>query len=703
MFKHAQAVWPHGMEREKNLAVCFIIDLESLYDCKLYITASTFYRLFVNGTFVSFGPARAAQGYARVDVVELGRFHHPHSHNSIRIEVVGYYCHSLSTCLSPSFLCAEIRNADTVIAYTGRDFTAYQMHQKEQCVQRYSVQRHFGEVWNRTHKELPLGTPQPISEQPVFLPRVAPYPHYEDLLCEATHSSGTFAFDETLPYHTTRYSWADRPSYWGFFEEDDIQEKPFVFIQRQRQTKQADSRLLPLVLQSGAYALFDFSRISCGFLQFSATASEGTKIVIGFSEYCERETFTFTEMNCQNVLQYTLAAGDNHEISFEPYTLRFAVVMVVHGSMTLSQFGIKTFCRDMTKAKKVTLADPRHQKLYDAAARTFSHNAVDIFTDCPSRERAGWLCDSYFMGCAEHFFMGEVPVEEAFLENYRLCRTAHLPKGMLPMCYPSDIKLQNDGDGLFIPQWCMWYVLEVSEYLTIRNSSADASLFRDSVMGIVRWLSQFENEDGLLEDLPSWNFVEWSTANAWTKNVNYPTNFLYAGVLSAVYQLYGEKALLEKSRRIAEKTAERSFDGVMFTDNAVRNCNGILENTGNSSEACQYYAILFGNVDLQAEKFVRLQQSIYNGFADGAPDGRDFVPVNAFIGLYLRLKALLKLEEYDLLLDNVVDFFGEMADLTGTLWEYRQRKGSFDHGFASYAAYAMCQALQRKECAAESI
>ena len=38
----------------------------------------------------------------------------------------------------------------------------------------------------------------------------------------------------------------------------------------------------------------------------------------------------------------------------------------------------------------------------------------------------------------------------------------------------------------------------------------------------------------------------------------------------------------------------------------------------------------------------------------------------------------------------IKDFFGEMIDLTDTLWEYRpsRRKGSYDHGFASYAVVA---------------
>ena len=68
--------------------------------------------------------------------------------------------------------------------------------------------------------------------------------------------------------------------------------------------------------------------------------------------------------------------------------------------------------------------------------------------------------------------------------------------------------------------------------------------------------------------------------------------------------------------------------------------------------------------------------------------------VNAFIGAYLRLEALLKMGQKELVLSDIRSFFGQMSEHTGTLWEYRQEKGSKDHGFASYALVAMEAALQ---------
>ena len=80
---------------------------------------------------------------------------------------------------------------------------------------------------------------------------------------------------------------------------------------------------------------------------------------------------------------------------------------------------------------------------------------------------------------------------------------------------------------------------------------------------------------------------------------------------------------------------------------------------------------------------------VKNSFASFDTTGRGFVPVNAFIGLYLRIWLLMKLGERDLLRANIKEFFGGMVRKTGTLHEYKQKKGSYDHGFASFAAIAI--------------
>lgn len=687
-FEKALPVFAKGCERKLNYYLTLRAEAESLLGSMLCITACSFYRLSVNGSFVAFGPARAAKGYTRVDEIPLSAYDNG-GVNEIVIEVAGYYCKSLSAVRQPSFVIAELRKEGKAILYTGRDFCAYRSVNRLQNTERFSGQRHFGEIWDFSVEPFLSENRVELAVQKnnvKYLPRVAPMADTELIFANGYGSMGRFYHDELLPCRNNRYSFEIDANEWGAFPEEDIPFKPFRWVQKQRLEKQEAGGIFPKVLSAGEYVIVDMGQIECGFPYFELRACEDSDVVLAFSESSKPDTFEFMDINMQPVIEYLFSANARRKVmSFEPYTCKVAIFMVKKGKVELSSVGVRRFVFDR-KAIRGRKISGELAKIYDAAVTTFLHNTLDIYMDCPSRERAGWLCDSYFTGKVEYFFTGKSDVESAFLENYRLYKNdGELPLGMLPMCYPSNIP---NNERQFIPQWCMWYILEVRDHI-LERGGRDAELFKKSILGILDFLKKYENKDGLLQDLPNWNFVEWSAANEWVKNVNYPTNFLYAEVLRAADELYELPELREKGDEVSRITCKLSFDGEVFIDNAVFDADGILKNTENSSEAGQYYALLFGKVDIELPKYKKLKKHILEGFSNFDTAGRGFVPVNAFIGFYLRILVLMKLGCRDRLAEDIKTFFGGMVESTGTLWEYADGRGSRDHGFASFAAVAI--------------
>ncbi|MBQ9805472.1 MAG: hypothetical protein IJW49_03035 [Clostridia bacterium] len=695
MFMKAKPIFPKGRSTELNRFAAFRTTLPSLRGARLHITAATFYRVFVNGTFVAFGPARTAANYARVDALDLDPYH-VDGKNEIYVEVIGYACRSISTVYQPSFLCAEVVSRGRVLAFTGRDFTATLPDTKLQKVMRYSVQRHFSEVWD-LHAEA-LATAEKEVETEIlplnltYLPRTAPYPYYADIALTESCSRGTLSTDTAKPPKEKLFSFV--PSeYWGHFEDDSILYRPYEWVYGQAQTKTAGGEKLPVSLGENEYAIFDLSRIETGFLFLDATAQKECDLIIGFSEDGCPDRFEYTDMSGYHALEYLLPADRQSQVmTFEPYVYRWLIVCVKKGAVTLNKLGVKVFQNDVSKVEIPQELSPELQSLYHAAIRTYAHNAVDVYSDCPSRERAGWLCDSYFTAKTEYELFGSTAVEDAFLENYRLyVGNGDLPEGMIPMCFPADVP--DAGRGKYIPQWSMWFVIELEEYLHKRNRAVYKDLFLPRVQGLLDFYARYENEDGLLEKLPSWNFVEWSVANNWTLDVNYPTNFLYAQVLESASRIMGDENLLRRANEVRAKTIEQSFNGKVFLDHAVRDENGKLVRLDDCSEACQYYAILFGGFDINDARYAELKHLVTVEFTPDRTSHPEIHPVNAFIGAYLRLEALIKMKENQLLLRDAVGFFGHMGQTTETLWEYRQPHGSRDHGFASYALVAIRRAL----------
>ena len=684
MFKKAVPVYAENLSDKMNTHIMLKEDISSLVGCIVKITASSFYKLYVNDTFVAFGPARTAKGYARVDRFELSSYDNG-KQNQIRIEVVGYNCSSYYTPKQPSFVICEIEKDDEVIVYTGRNFLAYVMNGYIQKTRRFSGQRCFTEVKDFRFENTPVRLAEVPS--PIFLDRVVPYPSYNKINTDKILSGGVFIFDSNADTNAWKFDGGNAED-WGFFDEEKLDYSPFTFVKSLKQTKTFEGGCLPKTLSEGEYLIIDLDKIEVGFVKLLLKANYQSDIVVAFSEYLTSDVFEFGKIDCENVLEYVMPEGEYNIESFDVYAMRYLAVFVKSGEIELKNVGLKAYEFNTYNIDRPDYNDEKLKTIYDAAVRTFAHNAVDLYTDCPSRERAGWLCDSYFTAKTEYFLTGKSDVEKAFLENYRLFENdGKLPEGVLPMCYPSDVPMRDK----FIPQWNMWYVLEVEEFLLKRSTDTDKELFRSSVIGIADFLSLYENGDGLLEKLPEWNFVEWSKANEWTQDVNYPTNFLYAELLDAVYRLYGNEEYKQKAEIVRKKTAELSFNGEVFTDNAVRNANGVLENTNNISETCQYYAVLFGKIDLNDQKYSALKNHIENGFKDFK---EEYAPINAFIGFYLRMLVLLNMEKYDLLLSDIKDFFYNMAKTTGTLWEYKEGLGSRDHGFASFVAYVIDKAVK---------
>lgn len=234
----------------------------------------------------------------------------------------------------------------------------------------------------------------------------------------------------------------------------------------------------------------------------------------------------------------------------------------------------------------------------------------------------------------------------------------------------------------------MWFVLELEEYIKRSGDCAFAERAKSRVYGLIQYFATFENEYGLLEKLEKWVFVEWSRANDpdVVQDVNFPTNMLYARMLQIAGRLYGDSALLEKSQKLQETIRQRSFNGLFFTDNERRTAHG-LENPGNITEVCQYYAFFMGTADKRT--YPELWQTLVQKFgphraADCCPD---VAPANAFIGDYLRLELLYLDGQTEKLLQDLKEYFTPMAERTGTLWEHDQPSASCCHGFASHVLY----------------
>ncbi len=702
-FSSAQPVWLAGRETEMNVFAGFraVFDKPGQGSALLRVTASTLYRCYVNGEFAGHGPARGPHGHFRVDERDITPWLKP-GKNIVAIEVAGYNANAYYVLDQPSFVQAEVRAGGAVIAATGdaqHPMEAFALSERVQKVQRYSFQRPFIEYYRLSPQTaLWRGAPEAgrtaaqAAVQPVvsLLPRRVPFPSLDIRPVNRHLASGAL---ETMP--PPKHAWRDRslteisPKLKGYPREeletvvsDTLQQTATV---SRTEVNAAVAPDASFALSANTFQLLDLGQNLSGFITLNVQCASKTRLYVLFDEMLTENDVNFLRLGCVSALSFELEPGEYRLEGFEPNTMRYLKLVCLGGECTVSHVGLRLYENPDTLRATFDCADDRIDRLFEAGRSTFAQNAVDIFMDCPHRERAGWLCDSFFTARSAFSLSGNAHVEQNFLENFLLpAQFAHLPKGMLPMCYPSD-----HNDGVFIPNWSMWFVLELDEYAARTGDTALVEALRPKVLDLLAYFKGFENSDGLLEKLESWVFVEWSKANEFVQDVNYPSNMLYAGMLSAAARLYSLPELEAKVEALRATIRKQAGAGAFFVDNALRK-NGQLEVTKNHSEVCQYFAFYFGlaTPETHPELWRRLQQE-FGPQRKETKAWHEVHPANSFIGNMLRMELLSRDGRSQQILDESIGYLEYMAERTGTLWENISDNASLNHGFASHIVHTL--------------
>jgi alpha-L-rhamnosidase len=700
----AVPVWAAGREKEMNLNLGFrgVFRVGNSREATLRITASTIYRVYVNGEFTGSGPARAAHGYFRVDEYPIGAFLKD-GENIIAIEVAGYNVNTYYTLDQPSFLLAEVTAGGAVVLATGnnRDFEVFQLKDRVQKTERYSFQRPFTEYYRMRngYDQWRISTATPVEQLPpeVFppvrlLPRNVLLPGFEIIEPVSLLARGTIRKIRPEKYYKDR-SLTDISDIFKGFPEAALEATPSQEIQ---EITTADREIInksPLLLgtlplKDNEFCLYDFGVNYSGFIGAKLDCKTPAKVIFHFDEMLTGQDVNSKQRvkDINNQVVYELEPGAYDLETLETYTFRYMQVTVLAGDCRIGKIYLREFAYPANRNATFASSNFKLNAIYDAAKQTSRQNAVDVLTDCPSRERAGWLCDSYFAAIMEKEFTGYSAVTRNFYENYALPDTfQHIPDGMIPMCYPAD-----HYNGSFIPQWSMWFILQVEDYAGRNIDTALIARLKPRIEKLLHYFTGFENEDGLLEKLDSWNFVEWSKANEFVQDVNYPTNMLYSAALAAASRLYGNPGWAQKAEQVRKTILRQSFNGVFFVDNAVRE-NGKLIPTDHTTEVCQYYAYYFHIVTPTTHP--TLWKKLISEFGPNRNDAVTYPKVfraNAFMGNYMRMDLLSRYGLQTQLLPEIQDYFYYMADKTGTLWEHASNYiTSCNHGFASYIGHVL--------------
>ena len=389
--------------------------------------------------------------------------------------------------------------------------------------------------------------------------------------------------------------------------------------------------------------------------------------------------------NC--VVRLRATAGRHCFESFEPYCVRYARVFVRKAkAIRIHRLFLRSYQFPERTVGSFSCDDGILNRIYESSRLTLRANMLDIFMDCPGRERAGWLCDSLWSGRAAQIMLGDSGVERAMLENFLHAAPGEVRQGFFPSCYPA-VRIVNDS---FIPNWSLFLVLELHEYYRRTGDRAFIEQFESRIDLLLGDFAACENSEGLLENVPGHPFLDWSTSNSpeFINPISTASNALYAAVLDRIAELYNRPAFAERATAIRDTLRGKSRGSLFYSDSLERGDGGTLRRRNVSSEAAQYYLFWFGVADPVPDR--SLWETLVQEFGpvpDRYPSDLLVARANLFIGQYIRLELLSRYGEHARLLREMRHLFGYMIDHgPGTLWENLSDAASVCHGFASHAA-----------------
>ena len=628
--------------------------------CLLRLVAGPLFEVILEHRLLAYGPCRAPKGFARECEIPLDS---KKAGKALIIRILSYGFPAGEVDSFEPYCEAEIYDKDHHLLMDTSNFSFSLVPDYLRRSSRYSYRRGFVERYDeRKTERVPL--PMKAIDAPVIL---GSFNSTRIEIAEPISSTGPLPF--------------------AGFESDAgpglCGDPLFKDVNHFDVTKE----FLDVVKTGYSYEEWDYGVDEAGIFSLDFDTEEEQDVFLVFEEAKIKGEWQFRRSGAQDLITIHLKAGKTHFLSAAPYCFRFVRLLFSQPlSVHLSIYRVAN--QDILPYREDS--DPVVSNIQKAARRSFAENAYDILTDCPGRERTGWLCDSFFTGRSESHFTGKADREHDFLENFIVGTAEEIAPGMIPMCFPSEEITQ-----MYIPNWAMWFVLEMEDYAKRTGDRSLIEKSQEKIKNLLDFLSRFENEWGLLEDLGSsiwdifqhrakdphaWLFIEWSNAASYVNGVSFPTNMLYAATLEAYGRMYHDVACLTKAMKIRQKIQEVSFFDRFYHDHALRDGNGSLKTVPDRiSEACQYYALFFG-FDGDAGYFERVKDEL-------GPFGKHqekIDPCAPFIGFLLRLEVLHEHGAIEELRREAKAKYGPMAEITGTLWETFEITNSLNHAVSSY-------------------
>jgi alpha-L-rhamnosidase len=144
--------------------------------------------------------------------------------------------------------------------------------------------------------------------------------------------------------------------------------------------------------------------------------------------------------------------------------------------------------------------DSEIKQMLDIGWRTARLNAWETYTDCPYYEQLQYIGDTRIQAMVSYYNTSDDRLARNALNEIDHSR---LPEGVTRSCYPSK------GTQI-ISTFSLWYICMLHDYWMYRG---DNDFIKDKLpgeRGVLDFFGKYQQPDGSLKGTPYWAFVDWA-------------------------------------------------------------------------------------------------------------------------------------------------------------------------------------------------
>lgn len=669
---------------------------EDLADVNIAISAQNMYRLYINEEFVMQGPRRTAHGYLRVDEIDISSYLCV-GQNHVAVELIeygdAYNGYSNDSTLEDAMLIYEIKSGKSCLASTGvDDICVCRLDYRVKKSERISHSRQALEIYNFSGGEndwmvgkASFKAAAKINEEKIYLYTSLPFPTLKKHIMDNIILSGGCYIDENKSFKQDFY---ESEKYFA-----KLDELAFVDCRKTVDTEGDGLKVeqkegeINITSDGDSYIMLDLGVSEVGLLSVDLESDGGT---IDFVRSEMLNTKGKMPHYFGTVSRINTLGGNVKHIFFEAGLYRYLKIYF-RGckNIRIKDISVLEYYYPDNGKCGFECSDIEANILYAAAKRTLLFNTLDVFMDCPDRERGGWLCDSLWTARAASLMLSDDRVEREMIESFMLTDENELFYGFFPEVYPANKGNYKKCAG--ITTWSFWLMCELCEYVARTGDKALALEFKDRVEKFVHGSSSFIGKSGMLENMP-FIFVDWSLSNhnINTQPISVAANALYSYMLISLGKLYENDEWVNMGngvKKALRAAIEANKNGNTFPDSFEFNKNGMLVPRGFTTESCTYTALwsyLYNKEE--NSRFIGYARD-YMGTCPKYPADPNIGKSNLFIGLCIRLDMLSRFGEFDIMYKDLKDIYmWQIKEGPGTLWETNGINASSRcHGFSSHA------------------